>query len=228
MGPEEEKKTLVESMQDGSLLESAKDTVTDKKFLGGAGVGFIGGAIAGAGITHMVHKNKQKKEEEEEKRRKKEKKDKKKKKKKRRGSSSSFSSCSSCSSSSSDSDYDSGRYSVGTKVWRKEEGYEYRGKIVNFNSRNNRYYIVWEDGDESEWSEKKVRKNQKKSGSKSKSSPYSVGTKVWTNWAGWEYSGTIVGVNSRYNTYHIVWEDGDESEWSEKKVRRSRMKRGLE
>merc|ERR1712113_1010225 len=82
-GPEEEKKTLVESMQDGSLLESAMDTVTDKKFLGGAGVGFIGGAIAGAGITHIVHKKKQKKEEEEEKQRKKqEKKDKKKKKKK--------------------------------------------------------------------------------------------------------------------------------------------------
>jgi len=201
--------------------------VTDKKFLGGAGVGFIGGAIAGAGITHMVHKNKQKKEEKEEKLRKKEKKDKKKKKKKRRGSSSSFSSCSSC--SSSDSDSDSGRYSVGTKVWRNDEGYEYRGKIVSFDSRNNRYYIVWEDGDESEWSEKKVRRNRKKkSGSKRNSARYSIGTKVWTNWAGWEYSGTIVGVNSRYNTYHIVWEDGDESEWSEKKVRRSRMKRGLE
>merc|ERR1712113_571566 len=139
---------------------------TDKKFLGGAGVGFLGGAIAGAGITHIVHKKKQKKEEEEEKQRKKqEKKDKKKKKRKaRQGSSSSFSSYSSC-SSSSDSDSNCGRYSVGTKVW--------------------------------------------------------------TNWAGWEYRGTIVRV-TRYNTYHIVWEDGDESEWSERKVRRSRMKRGLE
>merc|ERR1712113_857469 len=78
----EEKKTFVESMQDGSLLESVKDTATDKKFLGGAGVGFVGGALAGAGITHMVHKNKQKKEEEE--RKEKEKKDKKKRKKKKK------------------------------------------------------------------------------------------------------------------------------------------------
>merc|ERR1712113_738040 len=77
----EEKKTFVESMQDGSLLESVKDTAIDKKFLGGAGVGFVGGALAGAGITHMVHKNQQKKKEEE--RKEKEKKDKKKRKKKK-------------------------------------------------------------------------------------------------------------------------------------------------
>merc|ERR1712099_157089 len=164
-----------ESMKDGSLLESVKDTATDKKFLGGAGVGFLGDAIAGAGITYIVHKKKQKKEEEEEKQRKKqEKKDKKKKKKKnskkkkskrkaRRGSSSSFSSYSSC-SSSSDSDSDCGRYSVGTKVWTNWAGWEYRGTIVRVDSRNNSYHIVWEDGDESEWSERKVRRSRMKRG----------------------------------------------------------------
>ena len=41
--------------------EKIKDTVTDKKFLQGAGVGFIAGAFTGAGITHYVDKKKEKK-----------------------------------------------------------------------------------------------------------------------------------------------------------------------
>merc|ERR1712003_3092 len=159
----EEKKTLVESMKDGSMLESVKETATDKKFLGGAGIGFLAGTLTGAGITHVVHTRKQKKEEEERKKKEKEdrKKDKKKKKKakKRRGSSSSFSSC----SSSSDSD-SGGRYSVGTTVWTNWAGWEYSGTIVRYDSRNNTYHIVWEDGDESEWSERRVRRSRMKRG----------------------------------------------------------------
>ncbi len=63
-----------------STMDKIKATATDKKFLGGAGIGFLAGAATGAAITHVVHKKKNKK------------------KKKKRGSSSS-------SSSSSDSDY---------------------------------------------------------------------------------------------------------------------------
>merc|ERR1712113_970959 len=102
------------------------------------------------------------------KKRKKKKKDSKK-KKNRRGSSSSLSSCSSCSSydscSSCDSDCsDGGRYSAGTKVYTTWDGWRYSGTIVSYDSRNNTYYIVWEDGDESEWSERKVSKNLRKKG----------------------------------------------------------------
>ncbi len=63
-----------------SMMDNVKDTVTDKKFLGGAGIGFLAGAATGAVVTHVVQKKKDKK-----------------KKKKKKGSSSS--------SSSSDSDY---------------------------------------------------------------------------------------------------------------------------
>lgn len=43
--------------------EKIKETATDKKFLQGAGVGFLAGAATGATITHMIDKKKHKKEE---------------------------------------------------------------------------------------------------------------------------------------------------------------------
>lgn len=45
-----------------STANKIKETVTDKKFLQGAGVGFVSGAAAGATITHYANKRKSKKE----------------------------------------------------------------------------------------------------------------------------------------------------------------------
>ena len=63
-------------MHEQTTGEKVKETVTDKKFLQGAGVGFLAGAATGATITHYVDKKKNKKEEKkravEEKRRRKE------------------------------------------------------------------------------------------------------------------------------------------------------------
>merc|ERR1712161_12415 len=72
------------------LMDSLKDKVTDKTFLKGAGVGFLAGAVTGAGITHLVHKNNDTDSDSDDsgKKKKSKKKKKKKKKKKSRGSSS--------------------------------------------------------------------------------------------------------------------------------------------
>merc|ERR1719162_2422565 len=68
------------------LMDSLKDKVQDKTFLKGAGVGFLAGAVTGAGIAHLVHKNKDKDSDSDDSgKKKKSKKKKKKKKKKSRG-----------------------------------------------------------------------------------------------------------------------------------------------
>merc|ERR1719162_490997 len=98
------------------LMGSLKDTVRDKTFLKGAGVGFLAGAVTGAGITHLVHKNKDSDSSDSGKK----KKSKKKKKKKKSRGSSSDSSSSSSSSDSSDSD-DSGKKKKSKKKKKKKK-----------------------------------------------------------------------------------------------------------
>mmetsp|Transcript_20507 Transcript_20507/g.56907 ORF Transcript_20507/g.56907 Transcript_20507/m.56907 type:complete len:654 (+) Transcript_20507:184-2145(+) len=66
--------TLEEDGEPKKFMDSIKDTVGDKKFLSGAGVGFVAGAATGALATHMVHENKKKKKDKKKKKKKKKKK----------------------------------------------------------------------------------------------------------------------------------------------------------
>jgi hypothetical protein len=52
-----------ETGEGNEMLKTAKETVKDKKFLYGAGLGFVTGAAVGAGATHIFHKKKNKKNE---------------------------------------------------------------------------------------------------------------------------------------------------------------------
>ena len=139
--PQDEEETETTDEKNKTFAESMKDTVTDKGFLKGAGLGFLTGAVVGGGVTHIYHKKKKKK------------------------SSSDRSGRNTISDSDSDDD-DQQRYPIGTKVWMDWGWAEYTGTVTNYDSKNELYHIVWNDGDQMDWSEKKVRKSRKKKGLK--------------------------------------------------------------